>query len=108
MKIPETLKVGGHIYIVKYPYHFTERGDICGQHDGTMKEIKLDNVDPWSHTSKSESGVAVTFLHEILHACDQITGHEVFRGDEGEKRIEAISESLFQVLRDNKLRFDEP
>jgi hypothetical protein len=107
MKIPDTLKIGGHNYTVKYPYHFQDRGDICGQHDGTMKEIKIDDSDPWTHSGRNETGIAVTFLHEILHAVDQITGHEIFKGDEGEKRIEAISEGLFQVLRDNKLRFDE-
>jgi hypothetical protein len=107
MKIPETLKIGGHNYRVRFPYRFNERGDIMGQHDGTLKEIKIDDCDCWTHAERSETGVAVTFLHEILHACDQITGHEIFKGEDGEKKIEAISESLFQVLRDNKLRFDE-
>ncbi len=108
MRIPDKLKIGGHIFTVICPYAFQERGDRCGACDNSLHVIQIDDKDSWSHVQKPESSVAVTFLHEILHACDHITGHGIFSGDEGEKKIEALSQSLFQVLRDNKLRFDEP
>jgi hypothetical protein len=105
MDIPEKLKIGGHLYEVKYPYHFEERGDINGQHDFDALCIRLDKNDGYSHLEMPESRIAANFLHEILHACDGITGHRVFR--DNEPAIEGIAETLFQVLRDNHLHFDE-
>jgi len=107
MKIPKKLKVGGHIYDVECPYAFTEIGSTKGQLDPESKVIKIDPLDYYSHKERPESSVAVTFLHEILHACDHVTGHSVFLGHEGEKIVEGISEVLFQVLRDNRLKFYE-
>jgi hypothetical protein len=107
MHIPEKLKVGGHWYKVTYPYHYTERGDRKADCDAEDKQIRIDNFDAWSHNPRPESSVAVTFLHEILHACDYLTGHGLFRGEDGERKVEGLSEALFQVLRDNKLHFDE-
>ena len=102
MLIPKKLKIGGHIYDVIYPYHYTERGDQFGDYDPIQKRIRIDDRDSYSHEIRTESGVAVTFLHEILHACDSITGNKVFTD---EKVCEGISEALFQILRDNKLVF---
>ena len=105
MRIPERLKIGGHEYRVIYPYHFTERGDRGADHDFSTKVIRIDGKDSWSHEECPESGIAVMFLHEILHGCDLITGGGIFSGDDGEAKIERLSEALFQVLRDNKLDF---
>lgn len=105
MKIPDKIKIGGHWYVVKCPHNFTERGDLEGQQDGDALEIRIAGTDSWSGRGRPESVVAATFLHEILHACDFKSGHAVFR--DNEKAIEGIAEMLFQVLRDNKLRFDE-
>jgi hypothetical protein len=107
VKIPSSIKVSGHVYKVICPYAFTERGDRCGACDNDLHVIQIDDKDQWSHVHKPESEVAVTFLHEVLHACDHVTGHKIFEGEEGENKIGALSQSLFQVLRDNKLRFDE-
>jgi len=105
MKIPEKIKIGGHEYTVICPYAFTERGDRDADHDFAMKTIRIDDKDSWSHRQQPESSVAVTFLHEILHACDHITGGGIFSGNDAEQKVERLSESLFQVLRDNKLDF---
>ena len=107
MRIPDRLKIGGHEYRVMYPYHFVERGDINGQHDADLCVIKIDDRDSYSHELRSESSIAVSFLHELLHACDRVTGYGVFNGAEGEKILEGLSEVLFQVLRDNGLDFSE-
>ena len=105
MKIPQTLMVGGHWYRVICPYSFTERGDRSADHDASMKVIRIDNKDGWSHEERPESSVAVLFLHEILHACDHITGGGIFSGDDAENKIERLSEALFQVIRCNRLDF---
>ena len=88
-----------------FPYNFTERGDRAADHDSSTKTIRIDDKDTWSHETRPESGIAVMFLHEILHACDAITGGGIFSGDAGESKVERLSESLFQVLRDNDLDF---
>ena len=31
VKIPERIKIGGHLYDIKYPYYFRERDDIFGR-----------------------------------------------------------------------------
>lgn len=104
MKIPARLKIGGHWVEVVYPYHFKERSDICGQRDGGLNEIRITNVDLGGN-QRPESKVAETLLHELIHAADIISAHDIFK--DNEKAIEGISEMLFQILRDNKLHFDD-
>jgi len=106
MKIPNKLKIGGHEYRVVFPYVFTERFDRYADSDDARKIIHISDFDGGGN-KRAESGISVSLLHEILHAIDHLTGHEQFFGPDGEKRIEALSEGLFQVLRDNKLRFDQ-
>ena len=43
----------------------------------------------------------MSFIHEVLHAIDMSTGHKTFVGDEGENKMEALSEGIYQVLVDN-------
>ena len=105
MKIPERLKVGGHWYKIVCPHGFTERGDRNADHDPGMKTIRIDVFDSWSHQKKPDSSIAVSFLHELLHACDFQTGNRLFIDQDGEAKIEAFSEALYQVLHDNKLKF---
>ena len=106
MVIPKSLKIGGHVVKVVYPYVFIETTHLCGQYDDAAKEIRLSDLDTGGG-KRSESSVAVTLMHEILHAIDLVSGHSVFVGQEGEKAVEGVSEGLFQVLRDNPLHFDE-
>ena len=102
MKMPKELKIGGHIYKVVFPYQFTERGDIAGQHDSIIKEIRIDPLDSWSHKELPDSSIKVILLHEILHAIDSITGRETFKD---ESVCNGVSESLYQIIHDNKLIF---
>ena len=99
MKIPSTLKIGGHQYKIVFPYVFTERFDRCGDHDFSTKTIRITESD--GDIKRANSGIVVTLIHEILHAIDQTTGHDMFRGNEGEKHIEALSEGIYQVLINN-------
>jgi len=106
MKIPKKLKIGGHVYKITHPYIFTERYDRGGDCSNITKELRIVGEQDEGEV-RSESYISVVFLHEILHAIDHQSGLQQFIGDGGEERIEALSEGLFQVLRDNKLRFDE-
>lgn len=97
--IPKKLKIGGHEYEIIFPYVFTERFDRCGDHDFELKRIRITEYD--GNQKRPESGIMVTFIHEVLHAIDCTSGHCMFRGDDGEKYTEALSEGLYQVLVDN-------
>lgn len=99
MKIPKTLKIGGHTYKIIFPYVFTERFDRLGDCDKDNCLIRITGTD--ASISRAESAITVTFIHEILHAIDGITGHRIFSGEHGENKIEALSEGIYQVLVDN-------
>jgi len=99
MNIPKTIKIGGHNYKIIFPYVFTERLDISGDNDHDKKIIRITKDSP--DGPRSESAIDVTFIHEILHGIDHLTGHDMFTGEEGEKKIEALSEGIYQVLIDN-------
>lgn len=102
MKIPESLKIGGHEYKVIYPHDFTDCVNVNGLTDTEAKQIKIRQMT-LGGGPRAESGVAVTLLHEILHAVDHYTGHDVF---ENEEHVHGIAEGLYQVMKDNKLVFE--
>jgi len=99
MKLPKTIKIGGHQYKVVFPYVFTERFDRTGDHDGDSKIIRI--VEELGNIKRADSAIIVTLIHEILHAISQVAGNDMFNGDVGETRIEALSEGIYQVLMDN-------
>jgi len=101
MKLPETIKVCGLTYRIEFPYHFKERGDICGQHDGQMQVIRIDDLDSYDHSLRPDSSILVTFIHELLHAVDYVSGRRIFEGDEGEGIVKCFSQIIYQILNDN-------
>jgi len=98
--IPSKIKIGGHWYEVKYPYTFQERFDRHAQCDTAKKIIYLSAVDG-NGEKKAKSHILVSLIHEILHAVDIQSGHSTFSGDDGENKIEGLSEGIYQVLIDN-------
>jgi len=100
MKIPKKLKIGGHVYQIKFPYRFQERLDLVGQHDRSLKELRITDCDECGN-QRALSDIFVTLIHEIFHAFDENFGHKIFVGEEGEKRIVALSECTFAFLIDN-------
>ena len=98
MKIPKSIKVGGHEVNVIYPYLFRERTDITGQYDHDMKEIRISNVDSAGNI-RNETSIAQVFLHELFHAIDFMSGHMLFT--DHENALDGITEGLYQVLVDN-------
>jgi hypothetical protein len=92
VKIPQRVKILGHIYTVKeyesYP------SDTYGSHDPNTLTIRLNN-------NKNDSQIASTFLHEIIEAVN----HLLELGLE-HRQISGLESGLYQVLKDNKLMFD--
>lgn len=95
MNIPDKIKVGGHVIDIKFAN--TKNIDTAGYYDTyyNLIRIRKDEDTP-------ESNISEVFLHEIL---------EVIRAknnlDIDHTYLTVLSENLFQVLRDNKLKFYE-
>ncbi len=86
MKIPNQLKIGGHIY--KVVLVDAEDIDNCaGEQNNSRSMIKLRRDLP-------QTQLEATLIHEILHAINISVK---------EQEIEFWAESIYQVLHDNKL-----
>lgn len=93
MKIPKTVKVGGHIYKVE----ITKTSEESKGHNnwGRTNHAKLKiYIDRELATSKQEE----TYLHELVHAIDFHMGTKL-----KEEQVERFSNGLYQVLKDNNL-----
>ena len=97
MLIPDKVKIGGHIYTIKLNFICrTDDGQVCcGLHKGAQELIE---INPGYPLGTQES----TLLHEIIEAIN-------WAGEIGmeHRQISALEEGLYQVLKDNKLHFDE-
>ena len=93
-KIPKKVKVGAYEYSVRVVKNLTHKGiNIRGICDNDELEILID-------LGLRGADVPVTFLHECLHAIDEVYGVKL-----GEKRIGVLDHSLVAFLNDNDLRF---
>lgn len=99
MKIPKTLKIGGHIYKVELSKTRDEKkGD--GNWGKTLFSKCKIYVDEHLIQSKQEE----TFLHELLHvAFDQAGINAEFDKEKEESLVNRISIALYAILKDNKL-----
>jgi hypothetical protein len=100
MKLPKTIRVGAHEYEVTYPHRFQEVDGYLGLHDGNIRRIMIAEVD-WCGNERKAPDIMKTFIHEILHAVDNVylKGRIGEEGDE-EKIIDSLAEGLLQVLTD--------
>ena len=94
MKIPEKIKIGGHIYKVIF------KDDMDDENMGVCRPSKLKIfVDKNLPQSKQEE----TFIHEVLHAIfHQLGSFTVREQDEEEKMAQSVGHSLYQFLSENK------
>lgn len=86
MTIPKQLKIGGHIYTIK----FVDAEDIdnaCGEQNPTRNIIKIREDLP-------QSQIEETLIHEILHAMNTDLSATI---------VGFLSTALYQILKDNKL-----
>lgn len=98
MRIPKTLKVGGHLYAVKARHQFTETRSFCGQVDHEEHEIRVA-AQAQSGKPRPRSSVEETFIHETLHCIDHVYNNHSLP----EKVIDRLSQGLYAVLTDNRL-----
>lgn len=99
MKIPKTLKIGGRLYKVIYPYTFEGTTEhFYGLHDPTGQTIKLTKKDEFG-ANRSKESIYHTFLHEVIHAIDNVyNGGRLTAWEKGEEAIDAISEGIMQLI----------
>lgn len=88
IKIPKTLKIGGHI--VKVIYHDNE--NLMGESDTRKNSISLDKKLPYSQKIS-------TLIHEGFHMMNSTFGSS----QTGHALLDSLSEQMFQFLSDNKL-----
>jgi len=97
MQIPDKLKIIGKTYDVQMDATVvTDDGYACsGRHRGALSIIQINPAYP-QQTQDS------TLLHEILEAINNN-----FEMGLEHKQITTLEEALYQILKDNKLHFDE-
>lgn len=92
MKIPQKIKIGGHIYgIIKRDREKEDGKSSCGTHDGKYNKI-------WINIAWSQSQQESTLIHEIIEAINwlQALGLE-------DRQVQGLEAGLYQVLKDNRL-----
>lgn len=99
IKLPKEVKIGGLVYKVSFPHRFKEIGAAAGQTDLRLLEIRLTDVDGGG-VPLPDRCVAQTFIHELLHAADQMMARQVFQ--DNETLLETFSQILLAILVDNK------
>ncbi len=87
--IPETIKIGGHIYDCAASDKITRDSNSLGNSCGNALEIKIDSTIP--HQNQQS-----TLLHEIL---EQISYRYELCLEHS--KITVLETALFQVMQDN-------
>lgn len=95
MQIPTTIKIGGKDFKVELKDNLRrENGQVsCGQCNASEQII---TINPGFPQQTQES----TLLHEILEAIDHMYELEM-----PHRVVCVLEETLYQVIRDNKLHF---
>lgn len=94
IKIPESIKIGGHTYKVLYQPNLAR---VEGRQGRIMYPIQEIVLYPDLHSDALSQG----FIHELMHGIDR---H--YLGETLEERVvEVLSEGIFQVLLDMGIQF---
>lgn len=93
MDIPSSVKILGHEYKVVLSNRLFASDSKEGNCDTGQNIITIDS-------NFAESHIGETFLHEILEAIDSRMELELEH-----RKICALSETLFQILKENRIRF---
>lgn len=89
MKIPKKLKIGAHTVKIEMTNETPSNADGSWSSEDNTIQLK---------TRLPQTQLECTLLHEIIHALN-ISIDEV--------TCEFLAQGLYQVLKDNKMRFDK-
>ena len=88
MNIPKTLKIGGTNYKIEVVDKIDEDDNTAGKTYTSKQLIKISKGTPDFQQT--------TLVHEIIHAINM---------ELKETDVEFFTQALYQVLKDNKLKF---
>jgi len=95
MKIPESIKVGGRIYEVRFVNNLWRNTGNKGFITFNSHLIELD-------ASLPEPDIGVVFIHEVIHAGDKQYGGNTLAED----KTDIVAETIYQVFSDMGIRFE--
>lgn len=94
MKIPKQIKIGWRVYDIEQSEHRSNE-----QGYDLYAEIQYEKNKIYLYDKQDEENKCVSLLHEILHGIGFMIGNQAFRKDE--ELITALSENLYQIIKDN-------
>ena len=92
----KSIKVGGFLYKIDYPYIFKERTDLKAQADHASLTIRITPTDSGGMPYNKEK-LAEAILHELIHCIDDVYNNNSL----SENQVESLSNGLYQTLKDN-------
>ena len=92
MKIPSKIRIGGHDIIIEMPEHLPDNilGDICL----AGGEIRI--AKKFSDNEQSETSMANTFIHEVVHGVLKTMGE--YELNENERFVCTFASLLVDVI----------
>lgn len=99
---PEFVRIGPFTYAVTWPEHVLDV-DTFGNDDETLPTLSA-RADHYALAIQVSSTLArpvqrKSLLHEVIHACNWISGHDDTSSEE--QFVRALAFPLLDVLRDN-------
>jgi Zn-dependent peptidase ImmA (M78 family) len=94
--IPQTVKVAGITYHTKEVDNLSYDHNLYGQVTYANTLIKIDS-------GLSEEKKEQVFVHELFHAILHEAGYD----EHDEEMVRRVANVLYQVLKDNELRFSQ-
>ena len=101
IKLPKTVKIGPCVYTVKLEKKLKNnktKEEALGETHNASSVMKL--AFKTDEGNVSDQQIILTFLHEILHAVDYVTGDGLFER-RVESKIDLLATMLFGLLKDN-------
>lgn len=97
VKFPGFVQIGAHKIQVVFPHRFEERSDQYAQYDPGMQKIRITDVDS-NGSTRPDTDIVRCFVHEVLHAVDDIFGDCKVFAEDKERNLDAIAQGLTQVF----------
>jgi hypothetical protein len=95
MRIPKTLKIGGHIYTVEVVDRLVSGINYVGEIDYNNNKISISKNQDVNRQHQ-------TFLHEVIHGIYNNLGYT----DHDEKQVDELAHALYQLIVDNPKLFE--
>lgn len=88
MKIPKTIKIGGHLYKIRLEKEIENMGTCSAKSNTIVIEANM-----------SQDQQEATLIHEIFHAMNTTFGSDVL----SHSLLDSFSEQMYAVLKENNL-----